>query len=142
MSETTSDSISALTEEIAAFARERDWDQFHDPKNLVMLLTSELGELAGEFRWVSSADADAHAAGVARTRIEEEIADVAIGLLMLARRTQTDLAAAIRSKLKRNASLYPIELARGRAERPTTATDVNRELTLNDLTSPEAVRHA
>lgn len=111
-------SITGLTAEIERFVRERDWDQFHDPKNLVMLLTSEVGELAAEFRWVSNVDADAHATGRARGRIEEEIADVAIALLMLSRRMSTDLPSAIRAKLEKNARKYPADQSRGLAEAP------------------------
>jgi dCTP diphosphatase len=116
---TSSDSIRALSAEIARFVGERDWDQFHDPKNLVMLLSSEVGELTSEFRWVASSDADTHAIGPQREAIENEIADVAIALLMLAARAKIDLAAAVRAKLEKNAKKYPIQASRGRAEPPT-----------------------
>ena len=117
----SSDSVRILTEEIERFVADRDWAQFHDPKNLVMLLSSEIGELTAEFRWVANTDADAHSRGQARERIEDEIADVAIALLMLAARTETDLASAVRAKLLKNARRYPIDAARGRAERPKPA---------------------
>jgi NTP pyrophosphatase (non-canonical NTP hydrolase) len=113
-----SDSIAQLSDEVAHFVRQRDWDQFHDPKNLVMLVASEVGELLAEFRWVSNSDSDAHATGVRRERVQDEIADVAIGLLMLAARTGTDLPSAIRAKLDKNAQHYPAALSRGRADRP------------------------
>lgn len=110
--------LEALSDAIDRFVQERDWDQFHDPKNLVMLLTSEVGELAAEFRWVSSSDADAHARGSHRAQIEDEIADVMIGLIMLARRMDVDLVSAVRAKLAKNAARYPVAKARGQAERP------------------------
>jgi dCTP diphosphatase len=114
----SSDSIQVLSEEIARFVIDRDWNQFHDPKNLVMLLSSEVGELTAEFRWTPNADADAYSQGNARVRIEDEMADVTIALLMLAARIKIDLASAVRAKLDKNAVKYPIELSRGRAERP------------------------
>lgn len=113
-----SDSIAALSAEISRFVQEREWEEFHDPKNLVMLLSSEVGELSAEFRWVASVDSDAHATGEARERVADELADSAIALIMLATRTRIDLAFAIRSKLAKNALKYPVELSRGRADRP------------------------
>lgn len=113
------DSIASLTAEIERFVNDRDWDQFHDPKNLVMLLGSEVGELTAEFRWVSNADADLHASGAARGRVEDEMADVAIALLMLSRRMNTDLPSVIRAKLAKNARKYPVDRSRGSAEAPS-----------------------
>src|SRR5690349_4701751 len=113
-----SDSIAALSNEIAGFVHERAWEQFHDPKNLVMLLASEVGELAAEFRWVETTRADAHADGSARQAIADEMADVAIALLMLASRTRINLASAVRKKLEKNAAKYPVNLAYGRCEPP------------------------
>lgn len=52
--------LEALLLELRAFVREREWEQFHDPKNLAMALASEAGELAAELRWVPNTDADAH----------------------------------------------------------------------------------
>ena len=105
----------ALTEEIAKFVRERDWEQFHDPKNLAMAVASEAGELAAELRWVPSEQSDAYCAEPeARARIEAELADVAITLVMLAERTGIDLEDAMRKKLARNREKYPAQKWRGR----------------------------
>ncbi|MES1146763.1 MAG: nucleotide pyrophosphohydrolase, partial [Solimonas sp.] len=69
--------IASLTSELRQFVAERDWQQFHDPKNLAMLLASEVGELVAEYRWVSGAVADEHSrADAARERIRDEIGDV------------------------------------------------------------------
>lgn len=114
----SSDSIRILSEEIAQFVKDRDWDQFHDPKNLVMLLSSEIGELTAELRWITNENSDAYVQGVGRERIQDEIADVAIALFMLAARTRMNLALVVREKLKKNGIKYPVELSRGRAERP------------------------
>ena len=100
---------------IRAFVRERDWEQFHDPKNLAMALASEAGELLGELRWVPSDDADRFAREPeSRARIEDEAADVAITLLMFCDRVGIDLPAAIARKVAKNAERYPADAVRGR----------------------------
>ncbi|MEV6102728.1 nucleotide pyrophosphohydrolase [Nocardia sp. NPDC051981] len=100
---------------IADFASERDWDQFHTPKNLVMALTGEVGELSEIFQWLTpeqSAAITNDPQGFAR--VEEEIADVFIYLLRLADVLQVDLIAAAEAKVRVNEQRYPVELARGR----------------------------
>lgn len=99
--------------------KERDWEQFHDPKNLAMLLASEAGELLGVLRWVDNRSADDFAAREAnREKLASEIADVAIALILLAERMNLDLASAIRNKIETNRRNYPVELTRGTSERP------------------------
>ena len=112
--------IAALIGELRAFVAERDWSQFHDPKNLVMLLASEVGELVAEYRWVAGDAADAHSreGGAGRARIIDEVGDVGIALLLLCDRTGIDLGGAIAAKLAKNRGRYPVEKARGKAERP------------------------
>lgn len=113
---------STLDDLVAAlrrFTTEREWQQFHDPKNLAMLLASETGELVAEYRWVRGEDADAHSREpAARARIAAEVADVGIALLLLCDRIGLDLAEAVTAKLAANAARYPVEASRGRAERP------------------------
>jgi dCTP diphosphatase len=112
-------SLDELKAELRAFVAVRDWQQFHDPKNLAMLVASEAGELLAEYRWVRSDEADAHSREEeARARIVAEIADVGIGLVLLADRIGIDLVEAMRAKVKKNAEKYPAETARGKAERP------------------------
>jgi dCTP diphosphatase len=109
----------SLVEELRGFVAERDWNQFHDPKNLAMLLASEAGELLAEYRWVSSEKADALSAEPeARQRIANEIGDVGIALLLLCDRTGIDLQAAMREKLAQNRGRYPVDQSKGRAARP------------------------
>ncbi len=101
------------------FNADRDWGQFHDPKNLAMLLASEAGELLGLLRWVPNADADAFVrSGEHRAEVESEVADVAIALLLLCDRAGIDLLPAVEAKIARNAERYPVELSRGHARRP------------------------
>lgn len=112
--------VAELRERVMAFARERDWEQFHTPKNLSMALAAEAGELMEHFLWTESKDsaatlADAHK----REKIEEEIADVVIYALEFANIGGIDLAKAIEVKLAKNAAKYPVEKARGNARKYT-----------------------
>lgn len=111
--------LAALTVALRQFVAERDWQQFHDPKNLSMLVASEAGELVAEYRWVRGEDADAHSQEPgARARIAAEVADVGMALLLLCDRIGLSLEDAIAAKLAKNAQRYPVEKSRGRAERP------------------------
>jgi NTP pyrophosphatase (non-canonical NTP hydrolase) len=117
--EFSADPLDELRAELRAFVAARDWQQFHDPKNLAMLVASEAGELLAEYRWVQSDEADAHSRDPAtRERIAAEVADVGIGLLLLCERIGLDFVEVMRAKVKKNAERYPVERARGRAERP------------------------
>jgi dCTP diphosphatase len=111
--------LEAFATELRQFVAEREWAQFHDPKNLAMLLASEVGELVAEYRWVASTEADGHSrTAEPRARIADEIGDVGIALLLLCERTGIDLLQAMSDKLARNRQRYPVEAARGKAERP------------------------
>jgi len=111
--------VDVLLTELRQFVAERDWAQFHDPKNLAMLLASEVGELVAEYRWVAGAAADAHSRDPdARARIADEIGDVGIALLLLCDRTGIDLGGAVTTKLAKNRSRYPADKSRGKPDRP------------------------
>ena len=113
-----------VTLAVKRFAAEREWDQFHDPKNLAMAIAAETGELLAEFRWVPNAMADGFVRRPeVRQRIEREVADVAITLLLLSDRVGIDLLGAIERKLELNRANYPVEQSRGVAERPRRITD-------------------
>jgi dCTP diphosphatase len=110
--------LPALLTELRAFVAEREWAQFHDPKNLAMLIGSEAGELVAEYRWVRNEEADAHSRDpAARARIAAEIGDVGLALLLLCDRIGLDPLEAMREKLAANREKYPVETARGRAEK-------------------------
>ncbi|MDR1010599.1 MAG: nucleotide pyrophosphohydrolase [Opitutaceae bacterium] len=116
-----STTVAELKARILAFVHERDWEQFHAPKNLSMALAAEAGELMEHFLW---ADADASREAVRkdaarRKKIEEELADVIIYALEFANATDIDVAAAIESKMEANGKKYPVEKARGRSEKYT-----------------------
>jgi dCTP diphosphatase len=108
-----------LIAELRAFVAERDWGQFHDPKNLAMLLGSEVGELQNEYRWVPNDRADAVSREpAARARIAAELGDVGLALLLLCDRIGLDVVEVMRAKLAVNRAKYPVETSRGRASRP------------------------
>jgi len=111
--------LEVFATELRRFVAEREWAQFHDPKNLAMLLASEVGELVAEYRWVTGVAADEHSRAAApRARITDEIGDVGIALVLLCERTGIDLLQAMSDKLERNRARYPVDRARGRADRP------------------------
>jgi NTP pyrophosphatase (non-canonical NTP hydrolase) len=112
----TRSDIAALQEKILAFAAERDWQQFHDPKNLAMAVAVEAGELMDHFRWVPNAES-LRVLDDTKTRagVEEEAADVMILLLEFAAVTKIDIKAAVEKKLARNAERYPVALSKGNA---------------------------
>lgn len=109
-----------LKTRIFAFAKERDWEQFHAPKNLSMALAAEAGELMEHFLWATP-DASQTVAHdpVRRTKIAEELADVVIYALEFANITGLDVAAAIETKMAANARKYPVEKAKGRSDKYT-----------------------
>jgi dCTP diphosphatase len=108
--------IAALQEQLRQFADERDWAQFHTPKNFVMALTGEVGELTEIFQWLTpEQSADVAEDPRLRVRAGEEMADVLAYLLMLADALDVDLAAALSRKMQANEEKYPVHLARGSA---------------------------
>lgn len=116
----TSTTVGELRERVMHFARERDWEQFHSPKNLSMALAAEAGELMEHFLWTESkASGDALADPKKREKIEEEIADVVIYALEFANIGRIDLAKAIEAKLAKNALKYPVEKAKGNSAKYT-----------------------
>ena len=108
--------VAPLQAALARFARERDWEPVHAPKNLVMALTAEVGELNELFQWLSedASRAVARDAATAR-RVRDELADVLIYLVRLAAVLEVDLGEAVATKLAANALKYPVDRARGRA---------------------------
>ena len=110
--------VAELKNRVLAFARERDWEQFHAPKNLSMALAAEAGELMEHFLWTTPEQSRTVATDpVKRAKIAEELADVVIYALEFANITGLDVAAAIEAKMTANALKYPIEKARGRADK-------------------------
>ena len=101
-----------LSRRLRQFAAERDWDQFHTPKNLATALVAEAGELAAEFQWLTAAQSSAPNAEQL-ARIRAEAADVLIYLVRLADKLGFDLLAAAAAKMDANGHRYPADKVRG-----------------------------
>jgi dCTP diphosphatase len=102
------DPLIELRDALRRFAAERDWDQFHSPRNLAAALSVEAAELLEPFQWLTD-EQSRDLPPEARAAVEQEIADVLLYLVRLA----VDLASAARAKIARNAVKYPVEKARG-----------------------------
>jgi dCTP diphosphatase len=103
-----------LQKRIKKFNSERDWDRFHTPKDLIIALVSEVGELAELYRWLSLEEQNlVHAEPAAKLKIEDEIADIMIYLLTLSYKANIDIYKAVEGKLEKNKAKYPVEKSRG-----------------------------
>ncbi|MDJ0740490.1 MAG: nucleotide pyrophosphohydrolase [Gammaproteobacteria bacterium] len=110
------DSLDDLNAQLLAFARERDWEQFHSPKNLSMALAGEAGELLEHFQWLSEAQSAALDAD-RKDAVALELADILIYLIRLSERLDIDLVDAAYRKLAINQARYPRDRVRGDARR-------------------------
>jgi len=110
--------IDGLSAALARFAQERHWEQFHLPKNLVMALTGEVGELSEIFQWLD-ADASRGVADDPQTAeaVRDELADVTMYLVRLASVLGVDLNAAVAEKMRKNALKYPVSKAHGSSKK-------------------------
>ena len=106
------DTLTDLRDRLRAFAAERDWDQFHNPKNLAMALSGEAAELMEHFQWLTFEQA-ANLPAETKDEVALEAADVLLYLLRLCDKCGIDLSAAANAKLAINASKYPADKARG-----------------------------
>jgi len=114
----SSTAMKELARRLREFAAERDWDQFHSPKNLAMALVGEAGELAAEFQWLT--EAQSHEPDPAQlARIRAESADVLNYLVRLADKLGFDLIAAAHEKIDGNALRYPADTVRGKSKKYT-----------------------
>lgn len=112
--------VPAVQRALREFARDRDWEQFHTPKNLVMALAGEVGELVELFQWKTDAESTAIMDDPAAAEaVRDEIADVLNYVLRLADQLGVDLAAAVASKIEKNAAKYPADEVRGSARKYT-----------------------
>ncbi len=109
-------SLDDLKLRLREFAHERDWEQFHSPKNLAMALIVEAGELVEHFQWLTEAQSQALDAGK-REQVALELADVFIYLVRLADRLDVDLLATAQRKIMLNAQKYPADKVRGSARK-------------------------
>lgn len=107
---------SELMERLLEFRRERDWEQFHTPRNLAAALSVEAAELLEHFIWASDAQVGT-LASEKRRAIGAELADIAMYLAYLAHDLNIDLDSAVRDKIVVNAERYPVEKARGSSKK-------------------------
>ncbi|MDP3773661.1 MAG: nucleotide pyrophosphohydrolase [Gemmatimonadales bacterium] len=113
------DRLEDVVVRLRAFVAEREWEQFHDPKNLAIAVASEAGELLAEYRWIANAEADAWSKEPDNCqRVAMEAADVGIALLLLCERVGIDFVGAMNEKIQINHANYPAEEARGQHSRP------------------------
>ena len=100
--------LSEIVQRLRDFNRERDWEQFHDAKNLALSISIEASELNECFLWKNADEAD-------RTKIEEELADVFLCAIMLADKYDINIKDICLKKIERNAQKYPVEKAKGKS---------------------------
>ena len=111
-----SDSLRDLRDALRSFAAERDWDQFHSPRNLAAALAVEAAELLEPFQWLTD-EQSRELSTEARAAVEQEMADVLRYLVRLADKLGVDLEQAARAKIALNAEKYPVERARGSSQK-------------------------
>lgn len=121
MSDATT-TLSQLREEVATFVRERDWEQFHTPKNLSMSIAIEAAELMEHFQWLSAAESQELDVDKLQA-VSEELSDIVIYSLSMANALHLDLAQAIRAKMEKNIRKYPRDQVRGKAHKYTYYRD-------------------
>lgn len=112
------DSLLELKQAMREFARARDWEQFHSPKNLAMALAGEAGELLECFQWLTEEASQALTAEQ-KQAVADEIADVQLFLVILADKLDIDIRAAAERKIQKNAARYPAEKVKGSARKYT-----------------------
>ena len=109
-----------LSERLGEFARDRDWDQFHSVRNLILALVGEAGEIAAEVQWVSDADMESYLADpTKRSAIASEMADILNYLVRLADKLNVDLVEEALKKIDLNEDRYPAGKARGSSAKYT-----------------------
>lgn len=108
--------LEELKKNLRQFAHERDWDQFHSPKNLSMALVAEVAELVEHFQWLTE-EQSRNLTPEKIAEIELEIADIQIYLVRLADKLKVDVMAAVEKKLAINAEKYPPEKVRGSSKK-------------------------
>jgi dCTP diphosphatase len=108
--------IGSLRDQLKAFNQDRDWGQYHSPRNLAMALSAEVGELLALYLWCEDQGPQPRIAS-REPRVAEELADVTICLLNLAEAAGVDLSEAVAAKLAKNEAKYPVGRVKGRMEK-------------------------
>jgi len=125
-----SQDLQQLRDQLRVFVADREWQQFHTPKNLASALAVEAAELLEPFQWLKTGEPEELSADM-QIAIRHEMADVLNYLVMLADRLQVDLIAAANEKIQLNAQKYPTQSARGSAKKYTELHVTNEVLQKN-----------
>ena len=110
--------METLIQQLREFAKERDWEQFHSPKNLAMALSVEVAEIVEVFQWLTE-DQSRELDGKKLEKVREEIGDVMIFLTNLADKLGIDPLVAAKEKIKENRRKYPVNIVKGKAHKYT-----------------------
>ena len=102
--------IKEITEKLIQFRNDRDWEQFHNPKDLALAISIESGELLEEFLWKNPKDAK-------KNKVKEELSDIFAFAILLAEKYDLDVKQIILEKIKKNGEKYPIDKAKGTAKK-------------------------
>ena len=110
------DNLELLRDQLRSFAAERDWEQFHSPKNLASALAVEAAELLEKFQWLTETQS-AQLPPDVLDEVAQEVADVFLYLIRLSDKLEIDMVAAAKAKLALNAKKYPVERSRGSSKK-------------------------
>jgi dCTP diphosphatase len=110
--------LDSIKKTLAQFSKDRDWEQFHSPKNLAMALSVETAEIVEHFQWLSEEESNTLSIEK-RHAIAEEIADAQMYLLLLAEKLDVDIIESVKHKITKNAEKYPIEKTKGSSKKYT-----------------------
>ena len=106
--------INELKQMVQKFCEDRDWDQFHNPKDLSIMISTEAAELLEIFRYKNEEQLKEIMQGAKREDVEDEVADVLFGVLRFAQMNSIDLTSALKNKIEKSAKKYPADLVRGK----------------------------
>jgi len=110
--------IDNIQKQLSDFANERDWNQFHNPKNLAMALSVEASELVEIFQWLTPEQAELVMMSAESEHVKEEMADIMIYLIRMADKLDINLESAVNNKIIQNGEKYPVSLSKGSAKKP------------------------
>lgn len=113
------DNLDNVIEKLIKFRDERDWKQFHNPKDLAISLSIEASELLELFQWKKDKDIEKLVDSPSKSRFEEEIADVVVYAILLCDRLDIDLIDAINKKISKNGEKYPVLKSKGNSKKYT-----------------------
>lgn len=109
--------LKIMIDMLLKFRRERDWEQFHRPKELAISIVLEAAELLEEFQWKTDEEIKRHLKEGGLENVKDEVADIAVYILLLSHDVGIDLLDAMKKKLRKNEKKYPVEKAKGSAKK-------------------------